>query len=295
MANLTADDIASYQNAFGEAADVTSEEGKAKVYAYREYTKDLKRMDEAATSEDIISQMTSMGYEMNETTIKQVTDMVQGLDDAGQASFLQQMQDGGGGEISPETGTGSIYFFDWAGNPISAGSPPQNDADKLYDAAWIDYHKMAPDTTITRDEFKQLMVAKGATYLSGKTTNDSTGIAVDLMIANGKGPELKAFMDSEEGTKWWTANRLETSPPGTHTGGGNNWDSGQQIKQSFKDAGYVDGAMIDIGAGHYMVSGDAPVRTNFIDSWDDSWTSDIYVIDLATGEALWMPIGKHDQ
>jgi len=294
VANLTEADLASYKNAFGEGTDVTSEEGKAKVYAYREYNQALERMDDAATSEDVLSQLESMGYEMNSTTIKQVTDMVQGMSDAQVDVLMRDLNNGTGGSFTPESGAGSIYFFDWQGNPLTAGAKAPSEVDLLYNDAWIQYHKMSPNTTITRDEFKALLEAKGGDYTVDHDVGDGVGIAVDLMIDERKGSELKAFMDSEEGTAWWVDNVDNLSVPGSHDDG-DNWSSGRHIVNTFKANGFVDGAMIEIGQGKYMVSGANPVRVTLVDSWDDSYHSEIHVIDMATGAVYWMPIGKHDQ
>ena len=296
--NISDEDKAAYLEAFGEDADTSTPEGKAKVYAFGEYRNKLKGMEQVADAEDILSQMTSLGYDMDEAMVKHVTAMVQGLDEAGQTAFMNNMRTGGGGNISPDTGTGSVYFFDWDGNPYSATNPyAPNEATKLYDDAWTAYHKMSPDTNITRDEFKALMGTIPRGQLADSKPGYATNAAVKTMLAAGNNADLAQFVSSKEGSDWFSKNMDRLSIPGKENADGNNYASGAEIKRAFKNSGFVDGAMIEIGGGKYMVSGADPIKTEFIDSWDDSWNSYVQVVDLTSpnGDVIWVPIGSHDQ
>lgn len=252
----TNEQISSYEENFG-AVDTNDETQKALLYAWTQYQDKLDKLDQAATAESIGADLASLGYTYDNVTLDQIQGLVGQLNSSEYDSLLRDLQSGGGGSTSPESGAASIYFTDWSGNAIASADQYRQYQNDTYQQSlndlWTKYHELMPDTTITRDEFKDLVDSKyDAQQLAdmdsnGTLTNDST--VFDVMSKNGNYADLATLINDND---FWNNNvtRLDSSKIyGTSQAAIRN-------RATF-NAGLVPGKFVEVdGQRYYLVGRD---------------------------------------
>jgi len=274
-----------YEAQFGEV-DATDPNNKAMIYAFDVMADEAQKVFQVISIEDIGRTLASQGYEVDESTLKQIEAITSTFGEEVGEDFMDTLNDGPGGVLDFENGVSSIYVTDWAGNSVTGDASTwqayQDDpVQQGMNDVWLQYNEDYPTSTLTRDEFYDYATAysqENRIPISNISPRDAIKIATNMIPTDEM--SVEELMLRAESSDWWDANVVSPAKAG-YENNGSNWSTQSQLKDVYEENGWVEGAVMDIGGDKIMMS----ELTSYLDTEGDNKFR-VYVtgVNLTTGE-----------